>query len=495
VTSTSSQGSARINVELERDYPKRDEAIMEIRNAVSGVSLPEDVRDDPNVRVFETSKKAIIDVALIYTGAHLLTTEERQLLQQYAISLENQLVNLKEVHSVNRSGYFQEEIQIKVDPEKLIRYNIPLSQVRREVTNNHARQPVGHIEVKNEPKVTISAQLDTPEKLNELYIQAGFEGQAIPLKEIAEVVRDFDKGKEITKVNGHEAVMFNVVKNSSVGILESLDSVTEFIERFRENFLSDVPIDIVLLDDESIDVRNRLSIISLNGALGFVLILIMLFLFLNKRSGVWVAMGIPFTICLTLIGGLMMGYTINNTTLAGVIIVMGIVVDDAIVVAENIGRLRSRGVNSRDAAIDGTTQVFLPILASIVTTCVAFIPLFYMEGRHAAMNKFIPPIIFFMLGASLFESLFILPGHMNFEVPRLKKLRNDGKIPEKALKRHWFEKIEDCYGRFLRDTLPKKWIVFTIFILLLLFSGWIVKTKMNFVMFPNEETRDIVLSG
>ena len=495
VTSSSSQGSSSVTVELEQDYPRRDEAITEIRNAVSDVNLPEDIRDDPSVRVFETSKKAILDVALIYTGAHLLDLEKRQQLQKYANALENQLVNLKEVNSVNRSGYFQEEIQIKVDPQQLIRYDIPLSQVKREITNNHARQPAGHIEIKNEPKVTINAQLDTPEKLKALYVQAGFEGQAIPLDDIAEVKRGFDRGKEITKVNGHECVMFNVVKNSSAGILEALDAVNVGVDEFKKNYLKDVPIDIVLLDDESIDVRNRLSIISLNGAMGFTLILFALFLFLNKRSGFWVAMGIPFTICFTLMCGWLMGYTINNTTLAAVIIVMGIVVDDAIVVAEYIGRLRASGMSSRDAAVEGTSQVFLPILASIVTTCVAFIPLFYFEGRHAQMNKFIPPIIFLMLGASLFESLFILPGHMHFELPKMGRRSNGTPVPLAKKKGHWFDKVENWYGNILRRLLLFKYLTFIIFVGMLVFSGWIWNSKMKFVMFPNEETRDIVLSG
>ncbi|MCB9771087.1 MAG: efflux RND transporter permease subunit [Candidatus Omnitrophica bacterium] len=495
VTSTSSQGSANVTVELEQDYPRKDEAITEIRNAVADVELPVDIRDDPTVRVFETSKKAILDIALIYTGSHLLDVKQRQLLQQYAIALENQLVNLKEVNSVNKSGYFQEEIQIKVDPAKLIYYDIPFSQVQREITNNHARQPAGHIEIKNEPKVTINAQLDTPEKLKQLYIQAGFEGQAIPLVDIADVERGFYKGKEITKVNGHESIMFNVVKSSSSGILAALDVVTRLTENFRETHLKDVPIEIVLLDDESIDVRNRLSIITANGAMGFVLILLSLFLFLNKRSGVWVALGIPFTISFTLICGYLMGYTVNNTTLAAIIIVMGIVVDDAIVVAENIGRKRSNGRNSRDAAIEGTTEVFFPILASIITTCIAFIPLFYLEGRFGGINKYIPPVIFLMLGASLFESLFILPGHMNFKAPKWGNFFNNHTTSEKPLKRHWFENIENQYGKVLQKMLPHKYLIFLAFILMLLFSGWVMTNKMKFVLFPNEETRDIVLSG
>lgn len=495
ITSTASQESTSITVEIEKDYPNKDEVITEIRNAVSDADLPGEIRDDLSVRVFKTSRKAILDVALIHTSAHLLSTEDRQLLQKYSLALETQLLNLPQVNSVNRKGYFQPELQVKVKPEKLIRYDIPISQVKKEITQNHARKPAGHIEAKNEPKVTINAQLDTPEKLNKLYIQAGFEGRAISLQEIAEVKSGFDLGKEIIKVNGHGAVMLNVVKTSAYGILESIKAVEQVVGQFRKNHLKEVPIDIVLLDDESIDVRNRLNIIATNGMIGFALILLSLFLFLSKRAGLWVAMGIPFTISFTLIFGSWFGYTINNTTLAAVIIVMGIVVDDAIVVAENIGRLRRQGMDSFDAAVKGTSHVFMPVLAAIVTTCIAFIPLFFFSGRYGAINVFIPPIIFLMLGASLLESLFILPGHMHLALPFASRLGKSGSILVSSPEPHWFDRVEQSYGRSLIRVLPWKYLIFALFIVLLVFSGWIMSNKMKFVLFPHEETRDIVLSG
>ena len=491
--STVTRGSTTVWVELEKDFPNKNEAITEIRNAALGAQLPPEVRDKPSVRVFKSSKKAIIDIALIHTQAHLLTNPQRQELQRYATALELQLTNLPQVNSVNRSGYLQEELQINVDPQKLVQYQIPLSQVINEVTNNHIRQPSGHIEAKDEPGVTINAQLDTVEKLNQLYIQAGFKGKAIDLKTIAEVRTDFRREKRITKVNGHESIMFNVVKNGSSGILESLDAVQKVADDFTANNLRHSDIQLVILDDESFDVRNRLSIIATNGAIGFSLILLTLFLFLNTRAGIWVAMGIPFTVCLTLICTMMMGYTINNVTLAAVIIVMGIVVDDAIVVAENIGRFRSRGFSSQEAAIKGTRQVFMPVLASVVTTCVAFVPLFFFAGRYGSFVSFIPPIVFLMLFASLLESLVILPGHLHFQAPRF--LRRNTQQTQDEIKPHWFDRVEQRYGDLLIRLLKYKYLIFVIFIGLLLGSLQIAKQTMSFVMFPHTETREIVLLG
>jgi len=495
MSSSVSRGSTSITVELERGLPNRDEVITDLRNAVLSVQLPPEVRDKPSVRVFKSSKKAIIDIALVNRKTHLLNNAEREQLQQFADTLELQLVNLAQINSVNRSGYLRREIQINVKPAKLVRYQIPLSQVASEVKNNHIRAPAGNIEAKDEPNVTINAQLDSVEKLKPLYIQAGFKGMAVKLSDIADVRTDFRREKQIIKVNGHEAVMFNVVKNSAYGIIDSLHAVQAVLDEFKNNNLLNSDIDVVVLDDESYDVRNRLSIIAINGAIGFVLILITLFAFLNTKAGLWVATGIPFTICLTLIWGLAIDYTINDITLAAVIIVMGIVVDDAIVVAENVGRLQAQGMAAREAALRGTEQVFLPVLASVVTTCVAFVPLYYFSGRYGAFVSYIPAIVFIMLIASLLESVTILPGHLHLQFPARMKWKSTTSTTINEAKAHWFDKVEYAYGTMLTKVLRFKSVIFIIFIALLYASYVVAKDNLKFVLFPHNETREIVFQG
>ena len=494
VTSSVSRGNTTVTAELEPNYPNKDETITEIRNAALSADLPPEVRDKPSVRVFKSSKKAIIDIALIHTKAHLLNNQQRQELQRYAAALELQLLNLPQVNSINRAGYLQEELQIDVDPKKLVRYQIPLSQVIQEISNNHIRQPAGHIEAKDEPNVTVNAQLDTVEKLNELYIQAGFRGNAIALKNIADVRTDFRREKQLIKVNGHESIMFNVVKNGTFGILESIEAVQRAVEQFKANNLQNRDIELIVLDDESFDVRNRLNIIATNGAIGFALILFTLFIFLNKRSGLWVAMGIPFTICMTLVCAVMMGYTINNITLAAVIIVMGIVVDDAIVVAENISRHQAQGMSAHDAAVQGTSLVFMPVVASIITTCVAFVPLYFFEGHFGKFVSFIPTIVFLMLFASLLEALIILPGHLVLEPFKFLKRRVVAGT-QAIVRKHWFDKVEHRYGTLLIGILRFRYWILLMFAAMLAGSLWLANSTMKFVMFPHTETREIVLQG
>ncbi len=509
ITSSTGVGSSNISVEIDRSVSNKNEVITEIRNSVRDVNLPDDITDDPNVRVFKTSRKAIIDIGLMIEGTNILDVESRSLLQAHAFALEHKLLTLAEVSSVRRSGYLNEEIQIKVYPDKLYEYQIPFNTVMREVIDNNVRQPAGSIENVKEPKVTLAAELNTIESLEELAIQGGFEGQVVHLSDVADVDKGFEKSTTIIKINGNEGIFLNVIKSSQTGIIEAVDIVKKVANDFSKNNLKDSKVKVVLLDDESVDVRNRLSLIGFNGAIGFILIIIILFLFLDFRSGFWVAMGIPFTFCFALLAALLMGYSINNITLAAVIIVMGMVVDDAIVVSENISRMRSSGMGMEEAGVKGTSYVFLPIIASILTTCAAFVPLFFFTGHAGVMVAFIPPIVFFMLGGSLIEALFVLPGHM--VIPFTEKLQKiicniksrfkffslirQHLCLDKMAKKHWFDQWEERYGKFIKKLLPLKYIIFASFIVLLGASLLLAKAKMKYVMFPGEETRQISLSA
>jgi multidrug efflux pump subunit AcrB len=188
---------------------------------------------------------------------------------------------------------------------------------------------------------------------------------------------------------------------------------------------------------------------------------------------------------------------------------MGMVVDDAIVVAENISRMRAEGMEKEGSAVKGVSFVFLPIVASILTTCVAFVPLFFFSGRFGAMVKFIPAVIFLMLAGSLFEALFILPGHMTISLDdkgRLKKLKakifsnkalsdRPGKYLTGFSRGIWLEKMEGSYERFVAGFLRYKTFVLAAFIVAAALSFHIASSKMKFVMFPDEETKQISLSG
>jgi len=166
---------------------------------------------------------------------------------------------------------------------------------------------LGTLKDDNESSVTLLAELDTIEDLENLTIQGSFNSNFIRLRDVATIRSSFQETTQIMKANGYESVQLNIVKSSDSGIIDSVDEVQEQLEKFRQNNLKDTSVKLITLDDESITVRNRISLIVQNGMIGFLLILAILFIFLNFKAGFWVAIGIPFTVCFTMIAGSLNG--------------------------------------------------------------------------------------------------------------------------------------------------------------------------------------------
>jgi len=516
IESTSSQGSCRLRINLTPNNKNRKNVVDDIKDAVSNVKLPDEIEDDPNVWEFKSTKMPIIDLMMVYDDVDIMNHEQRTILQSYVDTLEDKILRQPFVSEVNISGYLENYIEIQLIPEKLAYYNISISQIISAIKKNNLKQPLGTMDDKNATKIKLDAELNEIDTIKNIIVQSSFEGYNIRLKDLANVVQTFEKPESYLKINGSEAIRINVVKTSDIGIIQAIDRLKIITDEFSKTALKESPVKLIPMDDESVDIRNRLFLITMNGLVGFIFIIIVLFFFLNAKSALWVAMGIPFTFGFTMILASLLGHTINNITLAAIIIVMGMVVDDAIVVAENVSRLMSEGVKPKEAVIRGTAFVLLPITASIVTTCVAFVPLFFWEGRFGLMVKYIPPIIFLMLGGSLFEAIFILPSHLRYNFPRWVRViftlgllpviekhyninnkktqskNDDNQMPDKV---HWFMKVEDFYGEILKKLLKFKWIIFIIAFLIILYSIFIFIFKMKYTMFPREETTQISITG
>ncbi len=488
IRSTSSVSVSNLRIILDDNYPDKQEVVREIREAILRVDLPDEVRNLPKIRQFKSSEKAILDIGIYHNKKHFLDQESRSELQKYILSFESQLLALNEVSSVSKSHYRKPELQILVDPIKKQRQRISLSEIKNQIQDNNVRVPVGSMHDRDESKVTALNELEDVKSLEGLILRGNYEGQKIRLGDLSNIKQGFERSTSIFKINGHEAVFLNIKKSISTDILTAHQAVKEAIEKFR-HANSAAPISILELDDESYAVRNRLKIISTNGLLGFSLIVLILFLFLNVKTGFWVALGIPFTMSFTLIIANFVGYTVNNMTLAGIIIVLGIVVDDAIIIAENISRKKEQGLSLKDAAIIGTLEVFKPIMASVITTCVAFIPLFFFEGFFGKLVTYIPLIVILMLLGSLIESLFILPAHLSTDYKFLSRFA----VKKTKQNKNWFKKYEDGYKYLLLKVFKFRIPVLLAFIILLVVAGILFKTQMKFVMFPREESKEVII--
>lgn len=485
INTTSSVGSSSIRITLDDDYPEKADVVQDIKDAVLRTNLPSEVRDLPKIRQFKSAEKAILDIGIHHKNQKFLSVKDRQELQKYVLSFESQILALKEISSISRSHYRKPELQVIADPKKIKKEEISLSEIRTEIRRNNVRVPIGSMKDKGESKVTALNELETVDALEALTLRSNFEGGGISLKDVATVQEGFESSNSIFKINGHEGVFLNVRKNVSTDIITAQKAVMDFIENFRRSN-KDAPIEVIFMDDESYDVTNRLDIVSKNGVIGFFLIILVLLVFLNLKAGFWVAMGIPFCIAFTLIVSNLLGYTINNMTLAGIIIVLGIVVDDAIIIAENISRFKEKGLSSFDAAVQGSYDVFRPILASILTTCAAFIPLIFFEGFFGKLVSYIPLIVILMLIASLLESVLILPSHMSEKNKLLD--RNYGENVG-----HWFHKIEKKYEGFLVKLLKHRFWVLGLLLTIMGTSALLYSKNMKFVMFPREESKEVFI--
>jgi len=511
--STTSSGSSSITVEFIPGYSDMNGALNDIRNMIANVRLPSEVRNQPSVRQYKTTRRSVMDVAVYLTDTIILSREDRGVLQRYAYNFSEQLANLPQVSEVSTSGYYKNELQIVLDPAKLQQFNVSTSEVISALQRNNLRVPAGSLEDENNTEVSVIAELDSVEQLNSVVIRTSFDSPAVRLTDLATIRKGFNKNTWISKINGREGVTLNVRKTADSDIIKTTDSVREFVERYQRDILSNSPVEVQILNDASRDVRNRLYIVVSNGILGVALILVFLFLFMDAKSALWVATGIPVTFCITAIFFPLIGYTINNITLAGIIIVMGLIVDDAIIVSENVARHRASGKSTFDSIVVGTKEVFLPVLASIATTCAAFIPLLFFSGRYSQMIIFIPPVVLIMLMASLFETVFILPSHLGMHLPdfikrpleriraaKREKVRytsGSAALKKNAAgeKEHWFVPYEKAYARFLARVLPYRVYILVSFVLLLAFAAYLFATHLRFVLFPDEVSNEVLIYG
>ncbi len=493
MTSTSSSGNSRLFVEIE-NTAKLDTVISDIKTAVQEAKLPSEVKNPPQVRQFKTSQRAVIDIALINTNHHFLDFENRSTLQDYSQSLESRLTSLSAVNSISKTGYLKKLLKIELIPEKLDHFDIPINTVVSKLNNYDLKQPLGTLNDSSESEVVIAETDYSPEELKKIILQGSYLNPQVQLGEISRIYFDFEENSSITKVNGNEAIILNITKNASYGILKAVEDIKKQVEQFRT---LNPHVTLVYLDDESVEVANRIALIGNNGIIGFILILVLLFLLLDFTSGFWVAIGIPFTFAFTIMAAHFLGFTINNVTLAGVIIAMGMIVDDAIIVAENIVRKKKEGVILCQAVVEGTSEMFLPITASVITTCIAFMPMYVIEGRFAQLVTPIPAMVTIMLIASLLESLLLLPGHINYTPsPRWQRwFFFKKKTTTSRSSRDWFTLVENGYKIFLGKALNYRYVILILFIGLLGLAGYHLIKNMKFVFFPNEEAREVFLSG
>jgi len=465
ITSTSREGISSIIVTLEADLKDVTTVKNDVRNAVNRVkSFPEEVADLPQVLDFNITEFPIITINI--DGAN----SDYALARQITDDLETALLKIKGVASIDKNGYLKSEIQIKVDPIKLDKYNISVNEVISAISTRNARFTVGGNNQESlEKNIVILSEFQSIDEIKDVVIKSIFDGPVIRLDDIAKVFRGEEEETSITRVNGTKGFVLQIKKQDQADIIRTVKRVRERVSELQGNYPDNI--DIFYTDDSSEAVENRLNIIIKNGYIGLALVLVVLGVFLSLKTAFWVAVSIPVTLLGTVFGLGLTGNTINLISLSGFILVLGIVVDDSIIIAESIHHYKSKGGDLYKNVVMGLKRVIMPVVTTIISTMLVMSSFFLMSGILGKFIYILPVVVIFALGISFLEITFALPAHLSTN--KVEKQRT------------WFIPVENFYNRFMHYALRWRYLIVPLFIALLVYTSFFAFKNIPFNLFPS----------
>lgn len=472
VTSSSEEGLSSIGIELDPSVKDKRKVVNDIQRAVDRVrNLPVEA-EDPEVFELDTREYPVIEVSI--SGQVDEATR-----REYAQSLKDELLDIKGVAQVREISWRDEEFWVEVIPEKLKNYHVSMEEIKQALRTRNQSIPGGRLTTSDsEFNVRTTGEFRTVKEIENVIIRANDSGNWLKIHDVATVRKTFEDPVTLSSVNSKKASAMVIVKTEQGDAINVVKAVKETINRF-EVILPET-MEITTSNDYSYYVKRRLGVLKMNGVIGFVLVLFILFLFLDPIPAFMTAIGIPLALFTAFIVMFVFGITINLVSMLGIILVLGMLVDDGIIVAENVYRYIEEGMPAQEAAIKGTSEVVKPVTVTILTTFAAFGPLMFMDDIIGKFIRVIPIVVMITLSASLFEAFVILPSHL-CDVTRLFKGRR-GKKKEKR----WYVKLRAFYQRFLIFSLSKRYLVLAGLIGIFVFSLVIAKTQMRFLLFAGE---------
>jgi multidrug efflux pump subunit AcrB len=432
INSTSAENTCNIVIEIDEDEDA-DEVYNEIIDAVNGVdNLPDDA-DEPTIRRLDPKSKTILWLG--FTSTQLDYRE----LRQYVHGFESEVLDLPGVASVSLTGYLDREVRIEVSPDMMEKFGISMTQVMQAIANRNIRSSGGSLESYIDQKNVITlAKFQNPLDVGDVIVKSHANGAQVKIKDIATVTDGFEKASTIQRFNGRPSIGLRVTKKASADIINTVNHVKQLMSK-KQASMPEGMVDIIITEDDSAGVKDKFDIVKSNGLMGLILVFVVLMLFLNFGTSFWVAMGIPISLLGTMIFLPLFDLELDSLTMAAMILVIGLIVDDAIVVAENIYQHRERGASPLDAAVNGLMEVALPVVTTVATTVLAFLPMLFIKGMIGKFIFVVPLTVILALGFSLIESFLILPNHI---LPSLSK-------GEKVTGRRWFEPIRRQFKQLL----------------------------------------------
>lgn len=405
MNSTSSENFAYVNIKAYTDTDM-EVLLSDVENAVNSINSFPLGAERPTVTRIKSggmsSTVAFVGVSAKSDNANIVE------LTDIATKIERDLLNSKTITQITKNGFPEKEISINVRETDLIRFNISMQEVGAAVTSKNIDITTGVIRGGvQEMNVRSNNRGTSEEEIGDIILRTTSSGEQIRIKDVASVELGYSEASQENKFNGKPSVSFQIEKTVEQDIAKITAALHEYQEKFNK---SNEDFQFNIYYEFNSMLNQRIDLLTSNGMMGLVLVLIFLGLFLNIKLSAWVAFGIPFSFLGMFIIGTVYGISINMISLFGMILVVGILVDDGIVIAENIYSHYERGKSAANAAIDGTMEVLKSVLSSVLTTVVAFSILLFVEGLE--MMREMAFVAIACLVFSLFEAFFILPAHL-----------------------------------------------------------------------------------
>ncbi len=538
IISVSLENISSIQVVLDPDIKDTEKIKRDIRDSVGRVTdFPDAVTDTPLITELDTSMMQIIDIGI--TG-DIPYNELRDIAKYF----EDKLLELSGISRIEKVGYRAREIKVEVGPRYMDRFQIPLREIIGAIQSRNIRSTGGTFEsYTSEKNVVTLAQFTDPMEVGDVVIRSTFNGPLIKVHDLAIITDDFEDESILAGVDGEKSISLVVYKTENADIIRTIDSIKNLLQKESEkkaSLLNDDeigievnevtsetevenadeslegeselglleqinqfifgeeeepiktfeygPATIHLTDDRSILVNKRFQITLTNGLIGLLLVLIVLSIFLNFRIAFWVAMGIPISImgvCFMLPA--FNGF-LDSITLTAMVLMIGIIVDDGIIVSENITRRRELGDTPLQAAVNGVKEVFFPVLTTVLTTFLVFAPMFAITGMMGKFVIVIPLTVSLALFFSLFESIVALPAHI------VKGMKKSKKPAGRALMARFFEFLKKGYKKVVYYFLVVRHVLVVLFIVAFILVISFAAENMKFILFPSKGAERFIIS-
>ncbi len=403
VSSASYQDVSLIIVEFNTDYSVK-QALQDTKDQVDKAKseLPNDLEKDPLVMDLDFSEFPIMNVNI--SGEFSMKQ-----LKKYAELLQDEMEGLNEISEVNIRGIDEREIQINVDPYRLEANGMTFEDIAFAIQLENLTIGAGEFTADQTRRVVrTEADYTNMEQIENTIIKLN-NGKAVYLRDIADVVDGYKERSTISRLNNKPVVTLSVTKKSGSNILEATEKVKDILVTQVDKGFLPANLDIVITNDTSNQVRNEISNLENSIILGIILVIFVLFLFLGFRNALFSGLAIPISMFLSFIILKSTGVTLNNMVLFSLILALGMLVDNAIVVVENVYRLHSQGFSLISATKKGVSEIAFPIISSTLTTLAAFFPLMLWEGVVGEFMKILPHTLIIVLSSSLFVALVLNP--------------------------------------------------------------------------------------